>query len=414
LRVSSSIPVRVPPGRVLALGGLSAFGPLAHDLYLPALPQLAADLRVPEASGQLTLSACMVGIALGQLLFGPVTDRVGRRWPLLAGVALFAVAAFLCALAPTIEVLLALRLLTGLSGGVGLVVARAMVRDLYGGDTAARVFALLMIVSSTAPIVAPLLGGLLLRVTDWRGVFLALAAIGLVLLVAAMTQGETLPVERRRAGGLRVVAGVLHDVVRDRTFLLPALVQGLAMCAMFTFIAMGSFVLQSPVVVDGALGPQGYALAFAVNGTGILVAGRVSAWLVGRVGARRLLGVGVSIELAGAVALLAGALTTRSVWALLVPLFVLMSCVGLIMPNATALALAGQGDRAGTASAVLGVLQFTFAASVPPLVSLGGVTAVVMALTILGAAAAAGLAYLAVLRTRVPTTARSPQAAEPA
>jgi DHA1 family bicyclomycin/chloramphenicol resistance-like MFS transporter len=413
--VSTSTTVRVPPGRVLALGGLSAFGPLAHDLYLPALPQLAADLRAPEATAQLTLSTCMVGMALGQLLVGPVADRVGRRWPLLAGVGLFVVTGVLCALAPTIEVLLVVRLLAGVGGGAGIVIARAMVRDLYGGDAAARVFALLMLVSGIAPIAGPVIGGMLLNVTDWRGVFLALAAIGAVLFVAALTQGETLPVQRRRAGGLRVVARVLHDVVRDRTFLLPALVQGLGMCAMFTYIAMGSFVLQDPAAVDGALDPQGYSIVFAVNAVGILVAGRVSAWSVGRVGARRLLGAGVVIELVAAAALVAGALTTRSVWALLPPLLVLVSCTGLVMPNATALALSGQGDRAGTASAVLGLLQFTFAAIVPPLVSLGGVTAVVMAVTILGSAVAAGLVFLAVLRTRVPDARTAgATAAEPA
>jgi DHA1 family bicyclomycin/chloramphenicol resistance-like MFS transporter len=303
----------------------------------------------------------------------------------------------LCALAPSIEVLLALRLLAGVAGGAGLVIARAMVRDLYDGDVAARVFALLMLVSGTAPIAGPVLGGLLLRVTDWRGVFWALAVIGTVLFAAALTQRETLPVERRRAGGLRVVGRVLCDVVRDRTFLLPALVQGLGMCAMFTYIAMGSFVLQDPAVVDGALDAQGYALVFAANAVGIVMAGRVSAWLVGRLGARRLLGVGVVIEVVAAVALLAGVLASRSVWALLPPLFVLVSCTGLVLPNGTALALAGQGHRAGTASAVLGLLQFSFAAVVPPLVSLGGVTAVVMAVTIVGTASAAGLAYLALL-----------------
>ncbi|HYH31802.1 MAG TPA: multidrug effflux MFS transporter [Pseudonocardia sp.] len=406
--MTPSTAVRVPPGRVLALGGLSAFGPLALDLYLPALPQIAEDLRVPEASAQLTLSTCMVGLGLGQLLVGPVTDRVGRRRPLLIGVALFAVTAALCALAPSIEVLLALRLLAGLAGGAGLVIARAMVRDLYDSAAAARVFALLMLVSGTAPVAGPVLGGQLLRVTDWRGVFGALAVIGAVLFAAALTQRETLPVERRRAGGLRVVGATLRDVARDRTFLLPALVQGLGMCAMFTYIAMGSFVLQDPALVDGALDPQGYAVVFAANALAIVLAGRVGAWLVGRVGPRRLLGAGVVLELAAALALLAGALASRSVWALLPPLFVLVSCTGLLLPNATALALAGQGHRAGTASALLGVVQFAFAAAVPPLASLGGVTAVVMAVTTLGSALAAGLAYLAVLRTRVPEPARAP------
>ncbi|MCU1665219.1 MAG: drug resistance transporter, Bcr/CflA subfamily [Pseudonocardia sp.] len=395
-------PARVPLGRVLALGGLSSFGPLALDLNLPALPQLAEDLRVPVAYAQLSLSVCMIGLALGQLLVGPLADRVGRRRPLLIGVALFAVTAGLCALAPSIQVLLVLRLLGGLAGGAGLVIARAMVRDLYGGAAAARVFALLMLVSGTAPIVGPVLGGQLLRVTDWRGVFAVLALIGAVLFAAALTQRETLPAADRRAGGLRATAVALGDVLVDRTFLMPALVQGLGMCAMFTYIAMGSFVLQDGRALDGALNPQTYSAVFALNGLGIVLAGRVSAAVVGRVGPRRLLGVGVVLALVAALTLLAEALASRSVWALLVPLLVLVSCTGLFMPNATALALAGQGGRAGTASALLGLLQFTFAAAVPPLASLRGVTATVMAVTILATALAAALVFLAVLRTRVP------------
>jgi MFS transporter, DHA1 family, multidrug resistance protein len=400
--VNVTTPARVPLGRVLALGGLSSFGPLALDLNLPALPQLAEDLRAPVAYAQLSLSACMIGLALGQLLVGPLADRVGRRRPLLIGVALFAVTAGLCALAPSIQVLLVLRLLGGLAGGAGLVIARAMVRDLYGGAAAARVFALLMLVSGTAPIVGPVLGGQLLRVTDWRGVFAVLALIGAVLFAAALTQRETLPAADRRAGGLRATAVALGDVLVDRTFLMPALVQGLGMCAMFTYIAMGSFVLQDGRALDGALNPQTYSVVFAVNGLGIVLAGRVSAAVVGRVGPRRLLGVGVVLALVAALTLLTEALASRSVWALLVPLLVLVSCTGLFMPNATALALAGQGGRAGTASALLGLLQFTFAAAVPPLASLRGVTATVMAVTILATALAAALVFLAVLRTRVP------------
>jgi DHA1 family bicyclomycin/chloramphenicol resistance-like MFS transporter len=383
--------VRLPRGRVLALGGLSSFGPLALDLYLPALPRLTADLRATEAAGQLSLSLCMIGLALGQLLVGPLTDRLGRRVPLLVGVALFAVTAGLCALAPSVELLLALRLLGGLAGGAGLVIARAMVRDLYEGDLAARMFALLMLVSNIAPVAAPLAGGFVLRFTDWRGVFVVLALVGLVLLGAALTQAETLPVERRRSGGLRVVGAVLREVVRDRRFLVPALVQGLGVCGMFVYIAMASFVLQGTYGLDA----QGFAVVFGVNAVAIVLAGQLSALLVGRVGPRRLLAAGVVVALLAAVAMLVGVLVSRSVWALLPPLLVLVSCTGVIMPNATALALADQGRAAGTASALIGLLQFGFAAVVPPLVSLGGVTPPVMALTILTTAAVTALVQFA-------------------
>ena len=300
--------VRVPPGRVLALGGLSALGPLSLDLYLPALPTLTADLGAGETAGQLSLSLCMIGLAVGQLLVGPLTDRVGRRVPLLVGSALFALSAGLCALAPSIGMLLALRLLGGLAGGAGIVIARAMVRDLYGGPQLARVFALLTLVMGVAPIGAPLLGGLLLVVTSWRGVFAALAALGIVLLVAAATLGETLPAQRRTAGGLAAIGRALRTVLADRTFLLPALVGAVGVCGMFVYIAMASFVLQRAY----GLSAQQFALVFGVNAVGILVTGRLSASLVGRLGAARLLtagvvgrgaGVRVGVGAAGAVAL---------------------------------------------------------------------------------------------------------------
>ena len=381
---------RVPRGRILALGGLSSFGPLALDLYLPALPRLTDDLGTSEAAGQLSLSVCLIGLALGQLLVGPFTDRVGRRGPLLAGVALFAITAGLCAIAPTIELLLGLRLLTGLAGGAGIVIARAMVRDLYDGDTVARVFALLMLVSGAAPVLAPVLGGLLLSVTDWRGVFGVLAAIGVLLLGAALTQPESLPRERRRAAGLRALRTTMRDVVRDRTFLVPALVQGLAGSGLFTYIAMGSYVLQDSY----GLSAQGFAIVFAVNSVGIVLFGRLSAALVTRVGPQRLVRAGVVIALLAAMAMLVGVLTSRSIWVLLPPLFVLVATIGVILPNSTALALAGQKEAAGTASALLGLLQFALGAVLPPLASLGGVTPLVMVVTILSTAVVAGLAQL--------------------
>lgn len=380
-----ALPTRVPLGRVLALGGLAAFGPLALDLYLPGLPAMATDLATTEAAAQLSLSVCMIGLALGQLLVGPVTDRVGRRLPLLVGVGLFAVTAGLCALAPSIELLLVLRFLGGLAGGAGIVIARAMVRDLYDGAAAARVFAMLVMVSGVAPVAAPLLGGQLLRFTDWRGVFGVLAAIGAVLLVAAFTQRETLPVGRRRAAGFRLTFTVLGGLLRDRRFLVPALVGGLGICGMFVYIAMSSFVLQDVHGLDA----QTYSLVFAANALGIVAFSQLSARLVGRFGPRAMLGAGVVLALVAGVAMLVGVLVSTSVWALLPPLFVLVACVGLIMPNATALAMGDQGGAAGAASALLGLIQFGFGAVIPPLASLGGVSPLVMSVTTVATAALA-------------------------
>ncbi|MFC5207059.1 multidrug effflux MFS transporter [Pseudonocardia sulfidoxydans] len=388
---------RPPLRQIVALGGLSMFGPLSMDLYLPGLPELTDDLHTSEATAQLTMSLCMVGLAVGQLIAGPLSDRRGRRTPLLVGVALFAVTSLACAFAPSIEVLLVLRLVGGLAGAVGIVVARAMVRDQWEGRAAARVFALLMVVSGAAPVLAPVIGSQLLRVTDWRGVFVVLAGIGVVLLVAACTLPETLPPARRRTGGARDTLRALGTVARDRTLLAPAAVLALGCCSMFVYIAMGSFVLQG----DGyGLSPQLYGIVFAVNAIGIVLAGRLSAWLVDRVGPHRLLGVAVVAALVAALVLVAGVLLTRSVWAVLPPLFVIVGAVGMIMPNATALAMSGQGAAAGAASALLGLGQFLTGALIPPAASAGGVSPLVMAVTMAGTAAAAVVLAVPVLRAR--------------
>lgn len=187
------------------------------DLYLPGLPQLAADLHASEVLTQLTISTCMVGLALGQLVAGPLSDRIGRLRPLLVGVGCFAVASALCALSPNIATLVILRFVQGLGGAAGIVTARAMVRDMYAGAEAARVFSLMVMVTGAAPVLAPVIGSQLLRVTDWRGLFVALSGIGVVLLgAAAWTLRETLPASARRSGGIRDVGRQTATILSDR------------------------------------------------------------------------------------------------------------------------------------------------------------------------------------------------------
>jgi MFS transporter, DHA1 family, multidrug resistance protein len=381
---------------LLVLAPLSAFGPLSMDLYLPALPSMARDLHAGDAAAQLTMSACMVGLATGQLLAGSLSDRFGRRRPVLVGVGLFALLSVGCALAPTMPMLIVLRLLQGLAGAAGIVVARAVVRDLYEGVAAARMFSLLMVVVGAAPVLAPVFGGQLARVASWRGQFLALAVIGTLILVTAFAGlPETLPHQRRRSGGLAATVRAFGPVLADRRFTGFAAVLALAFAAMFTYIGQGSFVLQ-----DGfGISAQQYSLVFAVNAAGIVVAGRTGAALVGRVPAVRLVGAGVLASCLAAVVMLVAALAGWGLPVILTCLFVVVASTGLVGPNATALALGRHGSRAGTASALLGLGQFLTGAVVAPLTSLGGATAVGMAAGILGVLLAALLALLLARRS---------------
>ena len=391
--MARTAPGALPGARTLivALGALTAFGPLSLDMYLPGLPELARDLGSSTSLAQLTLTACMVGLAGGQLVAGPLSDARGRRRPLLAGLALYALASALCALAPSIWALIPLRLVQGAAGAAGIVVARAVVRDLYEGASAAGFFALLMLVNGVAPIAAPIVGGQLLGVTDWRGVFWALTAIGLaLLLVGWRLVPETLAPADRRGGGLRATTGVFGALLRDRGFLGCALAQGLGSGMMFCYIAGSPFVVQE---IHGR-SEQFFSVVFAVNALGIVLLAQVSARLVGRLGARRLLVAGLCLGLAGALALLAAVLADAGLAGVLAAFFVVVSSVGLVTPNATALALAGDPSTAGSASALLGLSQFAFGAACAPLVGVAGQrTALPLALVIAALGVAAVSAY---------------------
>lgn len=375
---------------IIILGALSAFGPLSLDMYLPGLPALTRQLGAPAATGQLTLTACLVGLALGQMVVGPISDAAGRRTPLVAGLAAYVAASAGCALAPSMWTLIGWRLLQGAAGGTGIVIARAVVRDLYGGAAAARVFATLMLVMGVAPVFAPLAGGAVLRVTSWRGVFALLALVG-VLLLAATAAGlpESLPGDERHGGGLASVLRTFGALMRDRRFMPHAVCFALAFAAMFAYISGSSFVLEDVYGIS----PQAFSLVFAVNSAGLIGLSQLSGRLVERVGPRPLLRAGLALALVAGMATLAATLAHADLWLLLACLVVLVGSNGLIVPNVTALALADQSSRAGSASALLGLGQFGFAAGIAPLVGIaGGGTAVpmgvIIAVCVVGAAAA--------------------------
>ncbi len=353
----------------MILGGLSAFGPLSMDMYLPGLPALTRDFGASASTGQLTLTACMLGIAAGQLFTGPLSDTLGRRRPLLAGLVGYVLASLACAVAPSVVSLIALRFIQGTLGGAGVVIARAIVRDIFSGAEAARVFALLMAVMGVAPVFAPLVGGQALAITSWRGIFVVLAAIGIPLLVATLVWlPETLPPERRHGGGLRSTVGTFGRLLTDRSFIAPASSFGLAAAVLFAYIAGSSFVLEEVYGVS----PQVFSLVFAVNSAGLVAMSQLGRRLVGRFGPATLMRFGLAGVAVGSAAVLVFTLAHAGLAPLLVSLFVILSSDGLVFPNATAVSLAGQEGALGSASALLGVGQFGTGAVIAPLVGLAG------------------------------------------
>ncbi|MFE7124463.1 Bcr/CflA family multidrug efflux MFS transporter [Streptomyces sp. NPDC057617] len=366
----------------LVLGGLTALPPLSMDMYLPALPEVTRSLSSPAATVQITLTACLAGMALGQIVVGPMSDKWGRRRPLLLGMAVYVLATAICALAPTAELLIAFRLLQGLAGAAGIVIARAVVRDLYDGDEMARFFSTLMLISGVAPVIAPVIGGQVLRLTDWRGIFVVLTMVGVVLtLVVWKWLHETLPPERRHSGGVGAALRTMRGLLADRIFTGYTLAGGLAFAALFAYVSASPFVVQE---IYGA-SPQTFSLLFGINSIGLIATGQINGKvLVGRVSMDRVLGFGLAVIAVAAVALLlmtAGVFGEVGLVPVAAGLFVLMSAMGLALPNTNALGLMRTPHAAGSASALIGTSSFLIGAVASPLVGIAGEeTAVPMAL----------------------------------
>ncbi|GHD83761.1 multidrug effflux MFS transporter [Streptomyces naganishii] len=385
---------------ILILGGLTATPPLAMDMYLPSLPEVTRTLHAPAATVQLTLTACLAGMALGQLVVGPMSDRLGRRRPLLTGLAVYVLATALCAFAPDAEVLVAFRLVQGLAGAAGIVIARAVVRDLYDGVAMVRFFSTLMLVSGAAPVVAPLIGGQVLRVTDWRGVFVVLTVVGVLLgaLVWARLP-ETLPPAARHGGGVGEALGSMRALLADRVFAGYLLAGGFAFAALFAYISASPFVIQE---IYGA-SPQTFSLLFGLNSVALVVAGQVNGKvLAGRVRLDRVLGAGLAVVIVAAAALLlmaVGAFGAVGLAPVAAALFVLMAAMGVTLPNTQALALTRTRRHAGSASALLGTSSFLIGAVASPLVGIAGErTAVPMAVVQLAAALVALACFVIMCR----------------
>ncbi|MEU6095318.1 multidrug effflux MFS transporter [Streptomyces sp. NPDC047079] len=408
-RAGAALP-RTGPLITFLLGALTATTPLAMDMYLPSLPEVTTSLHAPAATVQLTLTGCLAGMALGQLLVGPMSDKWGRRRPLLAGLAVYLVATLLCALAPSVETLIAFRLVQGLAGAAGIVIARAVVRDLYDGVAMARFFSTLMLISGVAPIVAPLIGGQILRFTDWRGVFVVLTAVALALAALVWTRlPETLPPAGRHGGGVGATLRSMRALLADRAFTGYTLAGGFAFAALFAYVSASPFVIQE---IYGA-SPQTFSLLFGLNSVGLVIAGQINGKvLVGRVGLDKVLTAGLTVVTLAAAALLlmaTGALGRVGLAPVAAALFVLMSAMGFTLPNTQALALMRTRHHAGSASALLGTSSFLIGAVASPLVGIAGEnTAVPMAVVQLAAALVAVACFVALCRPWNTHTAETP------
>jgi DHA1 family bicyclomycin/chloramphenicol resistance-like MFS transporter len=361
------------------------------------MPALAEELDATDAGVQLTLTGMLAGLAFGQLLIGPASDWLGRRRPLLAGVVVHALASLLCALAPDVVTLSAVRVLQGFAGAAISVNAMAIVRDLFHGVAAARVFSRLMLVIGVAPVMAPSLGGLILDFTTWRGIFVVLAGFAVLLIVvAALWLEETLPPARRRSARPLATLRTYRSLLGDGTFVALVLVQGLMMSALFSYVSGSPFVLQE---IYG-LSERTFGLVFGLNALGIVAGTQLNPLLLRRFRPSQVVTVAVSCgTVVAGVMVLTTATDAGGLLGLLVPLALVVATCGLSMPNTPALALSRHGEAAGTAAALLGSVTFGVGALTAPLVGvLGTGSAVPMAAVIAAAVASAAVLLHLVVR----------------
>ncbi|BBY52262.1 Bcr/CflA family drug resistance efflux transporter [Mycolicibacterium arabiense] len=360
----------ITPALLVTLALLSAVAPFATDLYLPAFPTMVDDLHTSATAVQLTLTAFLLGLAAGQLLFGPLSDRFGRVRPLLVGAAVCVVASATTVFAPTIEVLIGARFAQGVAGAAGMVIGRAIIADLASGKAAARAFSLMMIVGGVAPVIAPLAGGFLVGPIGWRGALAVILGLSTLMLLAVVLVVRETHTEHRRAQ-LRESRATLGSPLRD---LLRRVYLGHAVAFCGAFATMMAYISASPFIYQSMMGLSAgqYGAMFGVNALALLGASALSARLIARVEVRRVAAVGMASIVTATVALLALALSPAPAGWLALPLLVIVGSMGLIFGNTTALALGAAPRAAGMASAVLGALQFGVAAAVSPLVSIAG------------------------------------------
>lgn len=381
---------------MLVLGALIALGPFTIDMYLPALPDIGTDLGASSSAVQLTITGTLLGLALGQLIVGPLADSLGRRRPLIAGIGLHVLASVLAVFAPTVAVLGALRVFQGIGAAAAAVVAVAVVRDLYSGNMVAVVMSRLMLVLGVAPVLAPSIGGALLIALDWRGIFVVLALIGtLTALIGALALKETLPPERRRTSNLSSVLSTYKSLLGDRKFMVLTLVSSVGMASLFAYVSGASFVFQNQYGLD----EQQFALLFSSGAIALIGASQLNVRALARWSPQQITIASLAFAtVAGAALLVTAYLELGGLVGFVIPLWFLLAGVGFVLPNAPALALGRHGEAAGTAAAMLGALQFGVGALIAPLVGVLGNTGVALGATMTMCVALGLVALLATAR----------------
>jgi DHA1 family bicyclomycin/chloramphenicol resistance-like MFS transporter len=379
---------------IAILGAMVALGPLTIDMYLPALPKIADDLGVSSSVAQLTLTGTLAGLALGQLIVGPLSDSLGRRRPLMAGIVLHMLASLICLFAPTIAVLGVARGLQGMGAAAAMVVAIAVVGDLFEESQAATAMSRLMLILGVAPVVAPSLGAAVLLKASWHWVFAALVVLaGLLLLLAALALPETLPVSHRRPLKVRGIAATYLELLRDARFIILVLVGALGMSGLFAYIAGASFVLQGHY----GLGQQAFALVFGAGAVALIGATQFNVVLLRRFAPQIIVVWAlVAASLSGVVFIGVSFAQAGGLAGFVLPVWSILGAMGFVIPNAPAVALARHPDAAGTAAALLGAAQFGLGAAVAPLVGVLGNGEIALALVMTTGMVIALLALVAV------------------
>lgn len=382
----------------LLLGTLAAMGPLTIDMYLPSFPTIVTAFGTTPSLVQVSLTATLVGIGLGQLVLGPMSDVHGRKKPLVAALIVYLAASILCAFAPNIGLFIAARFLQGFAASAGIVISRAVVRDVYSGRELTKFFALLMLINNLAPIIAPLLGGGILAFSDWKGIFITLSFIGLLLVVVVIWRmDESLSHDMRVPNNLTQTLKNFQSLLKDRSFMGYALAQGFIMAGIFAYVAGTPFVYQTIYGVS----PQLFSVLFGMNGIGLIIGSQVVGRLTGIVSEQRFLQTGLFISVTSGALLLIAVLVHGPLLSIVVPIFFFVASIGIISTSSFSLAMESQGHIAGSASALLGLLPFVLGSITAPLVGIAGEeTAIPMGVIIFVASIIAFLSYYGLARRK--------------